>query len=162
MDREDKNLATQMGWCPMQNAWVSRWTGFTDHDRHKGNRGWESTSISLQWADPLPLLAVSGTPQVGKNYLLDEKCPVRGFVSVAPTSLAWKDKVGNYSDNKGPAVMVWDGMLPGERESAKKIITEEHNWIIWRVKPSRVSLESERERTGNLRRPPFLNNMGYD
>jgi hypothetical protein len=94
--REDKNLETQMGWCPMQNTWVTRWTGFTDHERHKGNRGWESTSIPLQWTDPLPLLAVSGTPQVGKNYLLDEKCPVRGFVSVAPTSLVWKDKVGNY------------------------------------------------------------------
>jgi hypothetical protein len=25
-----------------------------------------------------------------------------------------------------------------------------------------VPLESERERTGNFRRPPFLNNMGYD
>ncbi len=52
--------------------------------------------VPLQWGDPLPLPAVSGTPQVGKNYLLDEKFPVRGFVSVAPTSLAWKDKVGNY------------------------------------------------------------------
>ncbi len=71
-------------------------TGFTDHERHRGNRGWESTSIPLQWADPLPLLAVSGTPQVGKNYLLDEKCPVRGFVSIAPTSLAWKDRVGSH------------------------------------------------------------------
>jgi hypothetical protein len=261
MTREDKNLATQMGWCPMQNAWVVRWTGFTDHERHKGNRGWESTSIPFQWADPMSLLAVSGTPQVGKNYLLDEKCSVRGFVSVAPTSLAWKDKVGNYEvkltqglavslhaqyswtipsgswthrralfredpeklvrvvhnerlrqetlensghcspkwtvllslqqvygtrkirgcsiidvppffetagreepaeprnrdtmdertvpdaeegypsifwdDNKGPVVMVWVGMFPGERESAKKIITEEHDWIICRVKPSR-------------------------
>jgi hypothetical protein len=63
----DKNLATQMGWCPMQNAWVVSWTGFTDHERHKGNRGWESTSIPLQWADPLPLLPVPGTPQVGKK-----------------------------------------------------------------------------------------------
>ena len=99
MSREDKNLTTLMGWCPMQNAWVTRWTGFTDHERHKGNRGWESTSIPLQWADPLPLTAVSGTPQVGKNFLLDEKCPVRGFVSVAPTSLTWKDKVGSYEDS---------------------------------------------------------------
>jgi hypothetical protein len=80
----------------VQNAWVASWTGFTDHERHKGNRGWESTSIPLQWADLLPLPAVSGTAQVGKNYLLDEKCPVRAFVSVAPTSLAWKDQVGNY------------------------------------------------------------------
>ena len=40
-------------------------------------------------------------------------------------------------DNKGPVVMVWDGMLPGEQESAKKIITEENDWIIWRVKPPR-------------------------
>jgi hypothetical protein len=42
-----------------------------------------------------------------------------------------------WDDNKGPVVMVWVGMFPGERESAKKIITEEHDWIICRVKPSR-------------------------
>ncbi len=35
-----------------------------------------------------------------------------------------------WDDNKGPVVMVWDGMLPGEQESAKKIITEENDWII--------------------------------
>jgi ABC-type microcin C transport system permease subunit YejB len=66
--------------------------GVHNHERHKGNRGWESTSIPFQWA----VLAVSGTPQVGKKYLLYEKFPVRGFVSVAPASLAWKDKVGSY------------------------------------------------------------------
>ena len=32
-----------------------------------------------------------------------------------------------WGDNKGPVVMVWDGMLPGEQESAKKIITEENS-----------------------------------
>ena len=31
--------------------------------------------------------------------------------------------------------MVWDGMLPGEQESAKKIIRDENDWIIWRAKP---------------------------
>jgi hypothetical protein len=46
-----------------------------------------------------PLLAIPGTPQVGKNFFLDEKCQVRGFVSVAPTSLSWKDKVGRYEVN---------------------------------------------------------------
>jgi hypothetical protein len=68
MTTGDQNLSTQMGWCPMQNTWVTSWTGFTDHE----------------------------TPQVGKNFFLDEKCPVRGFVSVASTSLVWKDKVGRY------------------------------------------------------------------
>jgi hypothetical protein len=80
----------------MQNAWVTSWMVFTDHERHKDNRGWESASTPLQWADPLPLLTAPGTPEVGKNFFLDEKCPVRVFVSVAPTSLAWKDKVGKY------------------------------------------------------------------
>jgi hypothetical protein len=37
-----------------------------------------------------------------------------------------------WGDNQGPVVMVWDGMLPGEQESAKKI-TDENDWIIWRV-----------------------------
>ena len=35
-----------------------------------------------------------------------------------------------WDDNKGPVVMVWDGMLPGEKESVKKIITEGNDWII--------------------------------
>jgi hypothetical protein len=91
MTTGDQNLATQMGWCPMQNAWVTSWTGYTDHERHQGNRDWESASTPLQWADPLPLLAIPGTPQVGKNFFL-----FWGFVSVAPTLLAWKDKVGEY------------------------------------------------------------------
>ena len=67
-----------------------------DYERNKENRGWESASTPLQWTDPLPRLAVPGTPQVGKNFFLDEKCLVRGFVSVASTSLTWKDKVGRY------------------------------------------------------------------
>ncbi len=33
--------------------------------------------------------------------------------------------------------MVWGGILPGEQESAKKIITDEDDWIIWWVKPPR-------------------------
>ena len=43
---------------------------------------------------------------MGKNYLLDEKCPVRGFVSVAPTSLSWKDKVGRYEVNLTQGLVV--------------------------------------------------------
>jgi hypothetical protein len=45
-----------------------------------------------------------------------------------------------WGDNQGPVVMVWDGMLPGEQESAKTIITGDDDWIIWRVKPSRGAL----------------------
>jgi hypothetical protein len=29
--------------------------------------------------------------------------------------------------------MVWDGMPPGKQESAKKIIADENDWIIWLV-----------------------------
>jgi hypothetical protein len=29
--------------CPMQNAWVVSFTGFTDHERHRGNRGCDLT-----------------------------------------------------------------------------------------------------------------------
>ena len=42
-----------------------------------------------------------------------------------------------WGDNRGPVVMVWDVMLPGEQESAKKTISEENDWIIWRTKSSR-------------------------
>ena len=31
-----------------------------------------------------------------RRWSLDESCPVQGLVSVEPTSLAWKDKVGRY------------------------------------------------------------------
>ena len=45
-----------------------------------------------------------------------------------------KQEEGNsaifWGDNQGPVVMVWDGMLSGEQESAKKIITEDDDWII--------------------------------
>ncbi len=45
-----------------------------------------------------------------------------------------------WGENQEPVVMVWDGMLPGEQESAKKIIADENDWIIWRVKPPRGAL----------------------
>jgi hypothetical protein len=31
--------------------------------------------------------------------------------------------------------MVRDDMLPGEHESVKRVIRDENDWIIWRVKP---------------------------
>ena len=33
---------------------------------------------------------------MGKNIFLDEVGSVRGFVSVTPVSLAWKDRVGRF------------------------------------------------------------------
>ena len=33
---------------------------------------------------------------LGKNFFLDEVGPVKGFVSVAPVSLVWKDRVGRF------------------------------------------------------------------
>ena len=43
-----------------------------------------------------------------------------------------------WGDNQGPVVrvvMVWDGILPGEQESAKKTISDEDDWISCRVNP---------------------------
>jgi len=72
---------------------------------------------------------------------------------------AEKDAPIFWDDNQGPVVMVWDGMLPGEQESAKKIITDENDWIIWRVK-SKVPWESEWELP---RRPlTFSKGMGRE
>ncbi len=42
-----------------------------------------------------------------------------------------------WGDDQGPVVMVWDGMLPGEQERDKTIISGEKDWIIWRVKPAK-------------------------
>ena len=42
-----------------------------------------------------------------------------------------------WGDDQGPVVMVWDGMLPGEQERAKTIISDDKDWIIWRPKPAK-------------------------
>ena len=83
----------------MKNEWVASWTGGGNsgtgrNGKGGGNGRWESPSTPLQWADPQPLLAVPGTPQVEKNFFLDEVGPVRGFVSVAPVSLAVEGQSG--------------------------------------------------------------------
>ena len=41
-------------------------------------------------------MTVPGTPQVGKNFFLDEVVLVKDFVSVSPVSLAWKDRVDRF------------------------------------------------------------------
>jgi len=94
-------LSRKLGWCPMKNQWVTRCLGGAEGplDRQetvgRGKR-WEATSTPLQWYDPEPLPSVPGTPQVGRDFYLDEPCTARGFVSVAPTSLAWKDRAGKF------------------------------------------------------------------
>jgi hypothetical protein len=68
-----------------------------------------------------------------------------------------------WGDNQGPVVMVWNGMFPGEQESAKKMISDEDDWIIWRVKPPEVTRECGRGMTGIPRRSPtFLSGTGQD
>ena len=41
---------------------------------------------------------------------MDEPCPVKGFVSVVHSSLAWKDKVGMYEVKltQGPTVSLYE------------------------------------------------------
>jgi ribonuclease HI len=65
-----------------------------------------------------------------------------------------------WGDNKGPVVMVWDGMLPGEQETAKKIITGENDWIIWRVKPSRGAFGERAGADRQLQETAFLEQHG--
>ena len=289
-DTEDQGLSRRLGWCPMKNEWVASWTGGGNsgtgrNGKGGGNGRWESPSTPLQWADPQPLLAAPGTPQVGKNFFLDEVGPVRGFVSVAPVSLAWKDRVGRFEvkltqglavslqaqyswtipsgawthrrahfkgepeeliklfhngrlrqegleraghrsptwtvlrslqkvygatrirgctiidappffesagnekvpeadgtdkglegssptqdeggatvywgNDQGPVVMVWDGMLPGEQEKAKKIISDEKDWIIWRTKPAKGEQGDQPGGSGNCQTTTdFLEQFG--
>ena len=35
-----------------------------------------------------------------------------------------------WGDDQGPVVMVWDGMIHGEQERVKTIISDEKDWII--------------------------------
>ena len=66
-----------------------------------------------------------------------------------------------WGDDQGLVVMVWDGMLPGEQERAKKIISGEEDWIIWRVKPTKGE-QGERSRgSGNCQETTvFLEQFG--
>ena len=85
----------------MKTQWVARWLGGAEGPPDwqemvgKGKR-WQATSTPLQSYDPQPLPSVPGTPQVGRNFYLDEPCAATGFVSVTPTSLAWKDRAGEF------------------------------------------------------------------
>ena len=75
---------------------------------------------------------------VGREELVDPVNRIRtgeGYTSKQEEG----DSAIFWGDNQGPVVMVWDGMLSGEQESAKRIITEEDDWIIWRVKPPRCA-----------------------
>jgi hypothetical protein len=85
----------------MENQWVVRCLGETEGPSDwqemvgRGKR-WEATSTSLQWYDSQPLPSVPDTPQVGRDFYLDEPCAAKGFVSVTPTSLVWKDRAGKF------------------------------------------------------------------
>jgi hypothetical protein len=60
------------------NARVRRmkWNNGKHIENEARNGRWESTLTPFQWADPQRLPTVPGTPQVGKNFFLDEPCPV--------------------------------------------------------------------------------------
>ena len=45
--------------------------------------------------------------------------------------------------------MVWDGMLSGEQERAKMIVSGEEDWIIWRVKPAKGEQGEQPGDSGN-------------
>ena len=98
---EGQFLSRKLGWCPMKTQWVARWLGGAEGPPDwqemvgKGKR-WQATSTPLQSYDPQPLPSVPGTPQVGRDFYLDEPCTARGFVSVTPTSLAWKDRADEF------------------------------------------------------------------
>jgi hypothetical protein len=57
--------------------------------------------------------------------------------------------------------MVWDGMLPGEQEKAKKIISDEKDWIIWRTKPAKGEQGDQPGGSGNCQTTTdFLEQFG--
>ena len=56
-----------------------------------------------------------------------------------------------WGDDQGPVVMVWDGMLPGEQERAKTIISGAKDWIIWRAKPTKGEQGEQPGGSGNCK-----------
>ena len=65
----------------------------------------------------------------------------------SPPTQVEDDSTTFWGDDQGPVVMVWDGMLLGEQERAKKIIGGEKDWIICRVKPPKGQ---SGDRTGGI------------
>jgi hypothetical protein len=55
--------------------------------------------------------------------------PDTGYEGPSPTQGEENSSI-LWGDNQGPVVMVWDGMFPGEQETAEKIIHGENDWII--------------------------------
>ena len=51
-----------------------------------------------------------------------------GYEGPCPTQDEGKSSIF-WGDNQGPVVMVWDGMLPGELESVRKITRDEDDWL---------------------------------
>ena len=93
-------LSRKPGWCPMKNQWVTRFLrrveGPSDWQETVGRgKRWKATSTPLRY-DPQPLPSVPGTPQDGRDFYLDEPCAAKEFVSVTPTSLAWKDRAAKF------------------------------------------------------------------
>jgi hypothetical protein len=83
-DFEGQRLSRKLGWCPMKNQWVTRCLGESEgpsdwQEMVGRDKRWESTSTPLQWYDPQPLPSVPDTPQVGRDFYLDEPCTTKGF-----------------------------------------------------------------------------------
>ena len=71
---------------------------------------------------------------VGSEKVPEEEDTDKGLEGSSPT-LDEGGATVYWGDDQGPVVMVWDGMIPGEQEKAKTIISDEKDWIIWRTKP---------------------------
>ena len=65
----------------------------------------------------------------GREMLTDSGGPDRGQEGSSPTQ-GEGDSTIFSGDDQGPVVMVWDGMLPGEQERVKKMISGEEDCII--------------------------------
>ncbi len=65
----------------------------------------------------------------GREESVDPASRDMGCEGTSPTQREGNSSIF-WGDNQGPVVMVWDGMLPGEQESVKKIISDEDDWII--------------------------------
>jgi hypothetical protein len=95
--------------------------------------------MELKRSEDVPLLTLlRSLSQQEERSRRTQRVGIRGMRGEGSSSSQGEGNSSILGDvNQRPVVMVWDGMLPGEQESAKKIIIDEDDWIICRVKPPR-------------------------
>ncbi len=167
------SLQAQYSWTIPSGSWTHRRAHFKGEPKeliklfHNGRLRQETPERAVHrsptWTVLCSLQKVYGTKRIRGCTIIDappffessgsEKLPEsvdtdKGLEGSSPT----QDEGGvtvYWGDDQGPVVMVWDGMLPGEQEKVKTIISDEKDWIIRRTNPAKGEQGEQPGGSGN-------------